>query len=188
VTGKRSVGEQVLSGLKIAGLILLTGLVFALLQTSLVDVLGRADSKSAMHRLLGGAVALGIFGFLFQTASYWSKWLAPILLFGGARLAGGFVFAPYFRTSTPRVEFLVWTLYAVVACGLSARHYRSPPRLFEKVGLVSFIVCVTLAAAEGSQTPLWLGLGVLALGELSQWLSERRLRRHRAAVATTLMK
>jgi len=173
VARKRTVGEQVRSGLRIAGQILLVFVVFGLLEISLTYAVGLADPRVGIRRVFGAVVALGLMLFMFRTTKHWAPWLFAALAFGLLRLTGGFLFGPYFSKPLVRSAVAVWMLYAGAAVALTVRHVRRRPLGFERFGLVSFVVGIAVAAVYGSQEPLWAGLAVLGLAELVQWLHHK---------------
>jgi hypothetical protein len=175
VTKKRTVGEQVRSGFRIVGLILLVFAVFVLLEISLTYAVGLADPHMGIRRLFGAVVASGLMLFMFRTTRYWAPWLFMALAFGLVRLSGGLLLGPYFSKPLARSTVAVWMLYAGAAVALTARYVRRRPRGSESFGLVAFVVGVELAAVYNSQDPLWAGLAALGLAELIQWLHPKKI-------------
>jgi len=182
VARERGVGEQVRSGLRIAGRILLVFAAFTLLEVCLVYLTGLADA-SAIKKFLAALVAAGVVAFMFRTTMYWAKWLLAALGFCLVRLVGGVLLGPYFSKPLSRDTAAVWMLYTGAAVALTVRYSGKKPRGFERLGLVSFIVCIALAFISGSQKQLWLGLGLLGLSELTQWLTRRGAHRPHESVA-----
>ncbi len=170
---KRTVGEQVKSGFRIAGLILLVFLVFISLEASLAYAIGRSDPKMGSHRFLAALVAAGLMVFMFRTTQYWAKWLLSGFAYALFRLTFGLLFAPYFTRPVARTEVAVWVLYSGLGVALTARHFRRKPRGFERLGLVSFVVGAAVATVYGSPEPLWGGLSLLGLAELVEWLRHK---------------
>ncbi len=172
---KRTIEEQVRSGFRIAGLILLVFVVFSLLEISLTYAVGLAHPDMGIRRLFGAVAAVCLMLLMFRTTKYWARWLFAALAYGLLRLTGGLLFGPYFTKPVARGTIIVWMLYAGAAVALTARYVRRPPRGFERVGLVSFVVGIAVAAVYGSQEPLWVGLATLGLGELMQWLQHKKM-------------
>ncbi len=177
MTKKRTVGAQVRSGFRIAGCIVLVFVVFALLEVSLTFAVGLADPHTPIRRLLGTVLALGLMLFMFRTTKYWARWLFAALAYVLVRLAIGLMFAPYLSKPVTRSTVAAWVLYTGTAVALTFRYTLRLPRGFESIGLVSFVVGIAAALVYGSQEALWVGLAMLGLAELVQWMyhKDRRL-------------
>jgi len=174
----RSVREQVLSGLRIGGLIALSFVFFAAMSVSASLITGRDAAPSSAQRTLG-TLALGVLAtILFFTVQHWIKWLIGILGYGLLRLFGGLIFGPYMRHPVSRLQAAGWIVYLAIAVLLTVRHIRRRPKGAERFGLVGFVLCVPFAMILESSKPLVLGLSFLALGELIEalWLWKHRQR------------
>ena len=179
LTDERTIREQVISGLRIAGLLLLGFAFFVAMVVSASLILGRENTPSFWHWPLG-TFALGILAaVLFFTVRHWTKWLIGILVYCLFRLFAGLIFGPYMRHPVSRLEVASWMLYLAVANLLTMRHVRRRPKGAEKFGLVGFVLCVPFAVSLESPKPLFAGLVCLALGELIETLRRRSHRRHR---------
>jgi hypothetical protein len=168
----RDIGEHVQSGLRIAGWIVLVLVSFVVLEASLLYVTGRVD-PSPRKRLLAALLAVGIVEFVFVTTRYWARWLFAAIALAFVRLRGGTLFGLYPSKPVDRSTVGVWLLYAGVAAALTFRYSGRKPRELERLGLVSFVVCIAFAAVSDSQRALFVGLGLLGLAELAQWLRRR---------------
>jgi hypothetical protein len=175
-----AVGVHVKSGFQIAGLTILAFCSFIALGIGLQLATGRVESGGTDHRLLGAIVVVGMMAFLYGTVRYWARWLVGILVLSLWRLWGGLMFKGFFElpTSVTFTALLAWSLYALAAFALTVRHASRVPVGAEKFGLVCFVVCVALAMVSSSSSPLFYGLGLLAVGELLQRLMSHR--RHQA--------
>ena len=101
---KRSVREQVLSGLRIGGLIVLSFAFFVALSASASLIMGGETPPNIAHRLLG-ILALGILAaILFLTVNHWTKWLIGILGYCLLRLFAGLIFGPYMKHPVSRLQ------------------------------------------------------------------------------------
>jgi hypothetical protein len=76
----RSGWEQIKSGFRIAGLLLLVFFIFVGLVASLVYMTGGGDNASDPPVLVCGLIACAVVVFMFFTTRFWAKWL-----FRGAR-------------------------------------------------------------------------------------------------------
>jgi hypothetical protein len=179
VKDKRSVREQVLSGLRIGGLIVLSFVFFAAMAVSASLITGHEAAPNIAQRTLG-TLALGMLAAtLFFTVHHWTKWLIGILAYCLLRLFVGLIFAPYMKHPVSRLHVASWMLYLAIAGLLTMRHTRRRPKGAERFGLVGFVLCVPFAMILESSKPLFLGLSFLALGELIEAL---RLWKHRRRV------
>jgi hypothetical protein len=161
MTRKRRIREQIRSGLRIAGLILLSFAVFVGLAGGFVFL----TQMKGWKQLLGVSLVLILNIFLFVTARYWAKWLLCFFAYACLRLFGGILFGPYSSHPVTRQTVTIWFLYALAGTGLTLRYLRRPPHSLERFGLTFFVSCVALALAVGSSTPLVVGLAVLATCE-----------------------
>ena len=169
----RSVGEQIKSGFRIAGLFILTLCTFIALVASLKFMIGAASPSSSSHQFLGGLAASIIVLFMFLTVRYWAKWLVAVVAFACARMFMGLlvkVASAGFFVNLSLTQLLTWTSYFLIATLLTARHVRREPIGAESFSLVAFVIGVALADAYNSAVPLFYGLGFLAAGELGQRL------------------
>ncbi len=167
---KRSVREQVISGLRIGGLIVLSFAFFAAMVVSASLITGREATPSIEQRLLGVLALCVLAGILFLTVHRWTEWLIGILGYCLLRLSGALIFGPYMKHPVSRLQAASWILYLAVAILLTMRHVRRRPEGAEKFGLVGFVVCVPFAMRLESSKPLLFGLLFLALGELTETL------------------
>jgi hypothetical protein len=167
MTRKRSVGEQVVSGFRISGLILLSIGVFLGLWVGFTHVLGKTESASS-HPVIG-AISVAILAiFLFATARYWTRWFFAFLVFAAVRMLPAALLGPYFRHPVDRVTAFLWVIYAATAAALTMRYFRRKPRQVESFGLVVFVLCIAMAGASENYFPLIAGIIVLGLCELIQ--------------------
>jgi len=182
---RRTVREQVKSGFRIAGSLVLVFCFFAALVASLSYVTGRADRLMGNHRWLAALVAVALITIMFLTTQYWAKWLVGVLGYCFLRMLAPLffkLFFGFFRELT-FAELLMWTLYSLAAAALTARHVSRAPKGVEKFGLVAFVVCVSLAMVYGS-VPLFYGLGLLATAELIQKLLSHDRQRQDPGIAS----
>lgn len=169
---QRSVREQILSGLRIGGLIMLGFAFFGAMVVCASLIAGHEATPNISHRPLG-VIALGILAaILFFTVHHWTKWLIGILGYCLLRLFAGLIFGPYMKQPISKLQVASWMLYLAVAILLTMRHVRRHPKGAEKFGLVGFVVSVPFAMSSNSYKPLLLGLSLLAVGELTERLRD----------------
>jgi hypothetical protein len=175
MTRKRTVGEQVASGFRIAGSMVLAFTFIVALIGSTFFLLGLNNAEAqGQHRILGGTALVGLSVLLFLTTRHWAKWLVGIVAYCFAKVLIG---TPFFLLSgkTNVAKQLVFVLiYCLIAALLTWRHFEREPTGIEKVGLVGFVVCASFAMALQSYLPLLVGLALLAIGELAQRILQPR--------------
>jgi hypothetical protein len=171
---KRSVGEQIKSGFRIGGLVLLSFAVFSGLAIGFDNILGHVGEMRRPHAVLGTLLVSILACFLFMTAQYWARWMFAFLVWGCMRLGVSVLFGAY-STIHPidRKTAVVWLGYTLTAAALTFRYVKRNPTSLERLGLVTLTSCVALAGASGGIWPLVAGLAVLATCELIQWLVGR---------------
>jgi hypothetical protein len=164
----RSVREQVKSGLRIAGSMVLAFIVFTGLWISFAFILQNTGGSRPARAVLGVTLVLLLETFLFLTVRHWAKWLLGLFAYSSFRLFGGVIFGPYLTHSLDRRSAVVWFLYALAAYALTVRYLRRRPKRLESVGLVLFVSCIALAASIGSAGPVFAGLAGLGACEVAQ--------------------
>jgi hypothetical protein len=176
---KRSAREQVISGLRIGGLLVLSFVFFGAMVLSASLITDREATPKVAYLLLG-TLAQGILAsILFLTVHHWTKWLIGILGYGLFRLVGAVIFGPYLTHPVSRLQIASWMLYLAVSLLLTKRHIRRRPKGAERLGLTGFVLCVPFALSLESPKPLFLGLLLLALGELIETARLWNRGRHR---------
>jgi hypothetical protein len=170
----RSVREQVISGFRIAGSLLLAIAVFAALSLGFALITQNISPNRQPRVLLGSTLVLLLDAFLFLTARYWAKWLLGVFACGSLRLfVGGILLGPYLSHPIDRRSAVLWFLYALAASALTVRYLRRQPKRLESIGLVLFVSCIALATVVSSSSTLFAGLAALGVSELLQWASTR---------------
>ncbi len=165
IRDERSVSEQVKSGLRLAGWVLLAlALIFVLLGST-GFLLGKGDYNQPIYRLLGACGLLAISTVMFATVRHWAKWLIGVMGF----LALKTVFALAFGSSVtrPRLWFVEFALLLGLAALLCKRYLKREPEKIEAVGLVGLVVALSFTLMCNSNAPLLLGVAVLAFIQLA---------------------
>jgi len=137
---KRTVWQQLKSGLRIAGAIVL-GFVFFLALWASVAVLTMHNNFAmrGVHPVLGGFGLLVLSTGLFLTTRYWAKWLLAILAFCTCRLLIG-VPAVLVLGHMEREDLstaLVMIPALLISTLLALRFLRKPPMGAERIGVVA---------------------------------------------------
>jgi hypothetical protein len=173
LTKKRSVGEQVKSGLQIGFGIVLAIVVAAALIACSGFVVGQ-PGEGPLHPVLGafGLVTLSV--FLFFTAPTWSKWLAGFFAIGWWRLTVFALIYSFFQLILNQLPwehlkpadaelFLILTLVLV----LLMKYGKHEPKLWERIGLVVAVVGCSFSVASRNVVPSLAGLSILSLARLA---------------------
>ncbi len=102
MTHKRTVAQQVASGFRIAGSMVLALTFIVALIGSTVFFLGLNNIEAqGQHRILGGIALIGLSALLLITTRYWAKWLLGIVGLGFARALIG---TPFFLLSEKQMS------------------------------------------------------------------------------------
>jgi hypothetical protein len=167
MTRERTVGEQVRSGFRIAGLVVLAFAFFvALTWAAMFSLGGSGNLTSNSHRILGSFALVALAFVLFFTTRYWAKWVLGIVCYCLVRTLFGAPFFVLFGKTDVAEELAFIAAYSAVALLLTWRHFQREPRGMERFGLVAFVICAPVALALQSYMPLLAGLAFLGVGEL----------------------
>ena len=172
VKDKRTVREQIVSGFRIGGSMVLAFGFFMALTLSTMVSLGRGDYSGLdfRWRIPGVILLAALSAVLFFTSRYWAKWVVGIVAYVLARSLFG---APIFLlvgNFTLAKQLLVCLVFSTVAALLTWRYHDRAPLGLEKTGLVAFVLCAPFALALESIMPLVVGLALLALAEFGERL------------------
>ena len=170
---KRSVGEQVKSGLQIGFGIVLAIVIAAALITFSLFAVGQPGEAPA-HPVVGitGLVTLAV--FLLFTAPTWSKWLAGFIANGWLRLVGFAFFYGFFQLLLNRTPWehlklsdieIFLALTAVLV--LLMKYVKREPERWERIGLVAAVVGSSFSAARQNGAPALIGLSIFAFARLA---------------------
>jgi hypothetical protein len=165
IRDKRTVGEQIKSGLRLGGWFLLTlAFIYALLLCT-GFVLGKGEYHQPMYRVAGavGLVALSI--VMFTTVRHWVGWFVGAL--GYFVLKTSFALLINSSLVRPRVWFIEFALLLGFAILLCIRYASRKPRKIEAVGLVGLVLALSFVLVGNSNTPLLCGVAVLGVIQLA---------------------
>lgn len=173
---KRTALEQVKSGFRIAGTMVLAFFFLVALWASVrfLTLRNNIENKGA-HPLLGGLSLLLLSGTLLFTTKSWSRWLFAILAYSAAKLFFGGSFFAF--GAKPRVDLetgAVTVLILVLSTLATAKFVKRAPLGAERPGLVAFLVCLIFAIEYQSWTPWVVGLALLAAGHAIHFFMHTR--------------
>src|SRR5882672_2129582 len=95
---KRSIRDQVISGFRMGGLMVLSFAFFGAMVVSARWIVGSPDGTSTINqRLLGSVSMLFLTGILFVTVRRWTEWLIGILGYCFLRFFGGLLLSPHLK-------------------------------------------------------------------------------------------
>jgi hypothetical protein len=159
------VGEQVKSGVRLAGWVLLTlAFIYALLLCAGL-VVGKGEHNQPIYRVVGvcGLVALSI--VMFATVRHWVGWFLGAL--GYLTLKTVF----FLFLGSARVQPWPWFIEFALLLGLAAflciRYASRKPHKIEAVGLITLVLALSFTLVSNSNSPLLLGVAVLGLIQLA---------------------
>ena len=177
---KRPPLEQVKSGFRIAGTLLL-GLSFFLALSMSVGFLtlrNNVETQGA-HPIVGGLLLLLLSGILLVTTKVWSRWLFAILAYCAAKL----FFAIWLIAlgSSTRLELkgaLLLLMFLALSVAGTLKFIQRPPSGAERVGLVGLLICLIFALEYQSWEAWVTGLAILAAGHTIHFFKVTRKLSH----------
>ena len=171
---KRSLREQVISGLRLAGWTVL-GIITCIL---LVGGAAAAFSVMPNHRVLGGAALTVAASVLVYTVQRWAKLLPGLLLlatFNALVMAKTGTLITNHSVHIPRQVALGSALLLATSCVLSLQFYGRRLGLVDRIALLSYVACTVWGMlSKFLLAPLILGVLILILA----WANDR-IRRSR---------
>ncbi len=179
IRDKRTVGEQIKSGFRLAGWILLTLAFVSLVFASTASLVGKGNGNytQPIHRLLGAFGLLATSTVMFITVRRWAKWFVGALGYMILKLAVSLLLGrtPSVPSITrPRLEFLEFLVVLVFALLLCTRYLTHTPRTVETVGLVGLVIALSFSMIYDSSLPIFAGVAVLGIIQLTQGRRQAR--------------
>jgi hypothetical protein len=164
IRDERSVSEQVKSGFRLVGWVLLTLALIYILLGSTGFLLGKGEYNQPIHRLLGLCGLLAISTFMFATARHWVKWFFGAL--GYLAIKTVFALALGSSMTRPRLWFVEFGLLLGLAALLCLRYLNREPEKLEAVGLAGLVTSLSFTLVCDSNAPFLLGVAVLTFIQL----------------------
>jgi hypothetical protein len=173
ISDERSISEQVKSGFRLAGFVLLTLVfVYALLfSAALLENQGTL-AQSFDRRLaifLGSTGLLVLSVLMFLTVRYWAKWFFGFLGYSTFNAFFFLVAGPTSRLHTTRSDAGAMLLILLAITVLCLKYAARVPRKVESIGLVAAILALSFGLTLNSFIPMLLGGGALGLAQLVDW-------------------
>ena len=173
IRDKRTVGEQIKSGFRLAGWILLTLAFASLVLASTASLVGKGSGNytQPVHRLLGACGLFATSTVMFITVRRWAKWFVGALGYMILKVAVSLVLGrtPSVPSITrPRLEFVEFLMVLVLALLLCARYLTHAPRTVETLGLVGMVVALSFSMIYDSSLPMFGGVAVLGMIQLTR--------------------
>jgi hypothetical protein len=169
ISDERTGGEQIKSGFRLGGWVLLTlAFIFAILGSINLFV-GKGDHPQAIYRVLGACGLVTASSVMFVTVRRWVKWLFGYLVYFALKATIAFLlgFTPSVPSIVrPRLIFLRLLLLLVLAAALCVRYLTHAPRKIEAAGLVVLVIAISFSMVYDSNLPLLAGVALLGLTQL----------------------
>lgn len=182
IRDKRTIGEQVRSGFRLAGWILFT-LAFAFLVLgSTTFVVGKSDFTHPIYRFIGACGLIATSVVMFLTVRHWVKWFFGALVYVAFKAAIALLlgFSPSVPSIVhPRPLFLELLVLAAVAAALCFRYLSHAASKVEAAGLVGLVIALSFATVCDSNLPFVSGVAVLGLIQVASASAYRKHRRTR---------
>jgi len=178
IRDKRPLREQIKSGFRLAGWVLLTLVFIFLVLVSTAMVVGKGNYSHSIYRFVGLCGLLAVSTIMLITARRWAKWFVALLGYMILKLA---VSALLGRTPSvpsimrPRLVFLEFLAVLAFAAILCARYLTHAPRKLETVALVGLVVALSFSTISDSSLPTLAAALVLGLVQLAHARWAKRL-------------
>lgn len=163
---ERTVAEQIKSGLRLAGWVLLTLAFIYLLLGSAGFLIGKGEYARPIYRVLGVGGLMAISTILFFTIRHWVKWFIGAL--GYYALKALFALLLGSSNAQPRLWFVEFALLLGIAALLSARYPGHQTKTIEAAALVGLVVALSFTLVCDSFFPFLAGVAFLAVVQLTQ--------------------
>jgi hypothetical protein len=171
---KRTAWEQVTSGFRIAGsMVVGFGLLLALSVSIVFLTLRNNIESQGAHPVLGGASLLLLSTILFLTTRVWASWLLAILAFCALKSLGFLLLLAF---GSPRIDArtaLLTILMFFISAFASIRFVGRAAVGAERLGLVSFLVLLIFAVEFQSWLTWVMAIVILVAGQGIHYLMNR---------------
>lgn len=162
----RTVSEQIKSGLRLAGWVLITLAFVYLLLGSTGFLIGKGKYTRPIHRVLGVGGLMALSTTLFFTVRHWVKWFIGAL--GYFALKAVFALLLGSSIARPRLWFVEFVLLLGIAVLLCVRYLSRKPDTIEAAALVGLVVALSFTLVCDSVFPFLAGVAFLIVVQLAQ--------------------
>jgi len=174
---KRSEIEQVKSGFRIVGWMLLTFVIAGFLVKSEMWLL---KPEEAHDRAFGAAILPVISVLLYLGARRWLKWFLAACGLAGMRMLFPLILGiddrnPANPKSVSRTVGLEYEVAIVCILFIGTRFFSHRPKPIESFGFTALVIALGWALASESVIPVVIGIVIAALTRLAGELSRRKL-------------
>jgi len=154
IRDERSIGEQVRSGFRLAGWVLLTLAVAGLILRSDMVLVDR--NAATPYRIAGGCGLAFAAALMFVSVERWGKWFFGALGYWTMKA----ILTLAFRPSEWLLQYAVLFICAAALCARFVLR-QTPRSVIEKLGMVSVVIALSFSLTLDS--PRWLLVGVVSL-------------------------
>jgi hypothetical protein len=170
IRDERTIGEQIKSGFRLDGWILLTFGFILLLLGSTRFFLGKNENPQPIFRLLGACGLIVASIVMFVSVRRWVRWFFGALGYFAFRVAVALLLglprSPSLG-SHPRLMLMELLALIVAAAVLCFRYLNHPPLKIEAAGLVGLVIAISFSVVVDANLPILSGVVVLALIQLA---------------------
>jgi hypothetical protein len=172
IRDSRTIGEQIRSGFRLAGWILLTFALFVVLLGSTFLLTAKGGNPTVLHRFWGVCGLVSTATAMFFSVRYWAKWFVGLLGYLIFKLAISLLMG---RTPSvpsiarPRLIILEYLVTSVAAMWLCLKYAGHVPRRIETLGLIGLVVSFAFGIVYDSPVPVLVGLSFLGLSQLGEY-------------------
>jgi hypothetical protein len=172
IRDRRTIGEQIRSGFRLAAWILLAFALFVVLLGSTFLLTAKGENPTVFHRFLGACGLVSTATAMFFSVRYWAKWFVGLLGYLIFKLAISLLMG---RTPSvpsiarPRLVILEYLVTSVAAMWLCLRYAGHVPRRIETLGLIGLVVSFAFGIVYDSPVPVLVGLSFLGSSQLGEY-------------------
>lgn len=173
IRDKRTVAEQIRSGLRLAGWVLITLAFIYLLLGSAGFLIGKGEYTRPIHRVLGVGGLMAISTTLFFTVRHWVKWFIGALGYFALKAVISLLLGS--SVAQPRLWFVEFALLLGIAVLLCVRYLSRKTETIEAVALVALVVALSFTCVSDSVSPFLAGVAFLTVVQLAQGRRRRTM-------------
>jgi hypothetical protein len=164
IRDERTVSEQVKSGFRLAGWVLLTLAFIYALFLCVGFLTGKTEYNQTIYRVIGAGGLVGMSILMYATVRRWVGWFLGAL----GCLVLKTVFGLLLGSSLvrPRLWFVEFALLLGLAVLLCTRYLSRKPHKTEAAALVGLVLALSFTLVRDSNTPVLFAVAALALVQI----------------------